>query len=112
MIYIDSGNGEFTGQGVCGIRQAGRTIYPPIGTAYPDVLEDTDKFPTELSCVEASVSAPQSMAANITAATAVVDLVYNILALGESTLRQTTFSTKTVHVQPTIQQRRKRRKAA
>lgn len=112
LIYIDSGNGEFTGQVVCGIRQAGKTIYPPIGTVYPDVLEDTDKFPTELSCAEASVSAPQSMAANITAATAVVDLVYNILALGESTVRQTTFSTKTVNVRPTIQPRKKRGKAA
>nr|WP_325204321.1 ThiF family adenylyltransferase [uncultured Oscillibacter sp.] len=112
LIYIDSGNGEFTGQVVCGIRQAGRTIYPSIGTVYPDVLEDTDKFPTELSCAEASVSAPQSMAANITAAMAVVSIVYNILALGESTVRQTTFSTKTVNVRPTIQQKKKRRKAA
>lgn len=112
LIYIDSGNGEFTGQVVCGIRQAGRTLYPPIGTAYPDVLEDTDKFPTELSCAEASVSAPQSMAANITAAMAVVCMVYNILALGESTVRQTTFSTKTVNVRPMIQQRTNRRKAA
>lgn len=112
LIYIDSGNGEFTGQVVCGIRQADRTIYPSIGTVYPDVLEDTDKFPTELSCAEASVSAPQSMAANITAAMAVVDLAYNILALGDSTVRQTTFSTKTVNVRPTIQQKKKGRKAA
>lgn len=107
LIYIDSGNGEFTGQVVCGIRQAGRTLYPPIGTVYPDVLEDTDKFPTELSCAEASVSAPQSMAANITAAMAVVNIVYNILALGGSTVRQTTFSTKTVNVRPTIRQKKK-----
>lgn len=112
LIYIDSGNGEFTGQVVCGVRRAGKVYYPPIGTAYPDVLEDTDKFPTELSCAEASVSAPQSIAANITAATAVVDLIYNILALGESTVRQMTFSTRSVNVRPTIQQTRKRRKAA
>lgn len=89
-----------------------RTCYPSIGTVYPDVLEDTDKFPTELSCAEASVSAPQSMAANIMAAMVVVDMVYNILALGDSTVRQTTFSTRTVNVRPTVQQRKKRRKAA
>jgi len=40
------------------------------------------------------------MAANITAATAVVDMVYNILALGDSTVRQATFSTRTVNVRP------------
>ena len=112
LIYIDSGNGEFTGQVVCGVRQAGRTIYPSIGTVYPDVLEDTDKFPTELSCAEASVSTPQSMAANITAAMVVVDMVYNILALGESTVRQVTFSTRSVNVRPTIQKRKKTRRAA
>lgn len=100
LIYIDSGNGEFTGQVICGIRRANKTYYPPIGTVYPDVLEDTDKFPTELSCAEASISAPQSMAANITAATAVVDMVYNILTLGDNTVRQVTFSTKTVNVRP------------
>jgi len=111
LIYIDSGNGEYTGQVVCGVRRGSRTYYPPIGTVYPDVLEETDKFPTELSCAEASVSAPQSMAANITAATAVVDMVYNILAVGDSTVRKTTFSTRTVNVRPEIQQQ-KRRKAA
>ncbi len=100
LIYIDSGNGEYTGQVVCGIRRSGKTYYPPIGTVYPDVLEDTDKFPTELSCAEASVSAPQSMAANITAATAVVSIVYNILALGDSSVRKVTFSTQTVNVRP------------
>lgn len=111
LIYIDSGNGEFTGQIVCGVRRAGKTYYPPIGTVYPDVLEDTDKFPTELSCAEASISAPQSMAANITAATAVVDMVYNILILGDNTVRQATFSTKTLNVRP-VTKSQKYKKAA
>lgn len=109
LIYIDSGNGEYTGQVVCGVRRSGRTYYPPIGTVYPDVLEDTDKFPTELSCAEASVSAPQSMAANITAATAVVDIVYNILTVGDSSVRQATFSTRTVNVRPELQKKRRRK---
>ena len=112
LIYIDSGNGEFTGQVVCGVRRGGRTYYPPIGTVYPDVLVETDKFPTELSCAEVSVSAPQSMAANITAATLVVDMVYNILATGSSTVRKVTFSTQTVNVRPELQKQNTRRKAA
>ena len=111
LVYIDSGNGEFSGQVVCGVRRNGHTFFKPIGGVQPEMLKDTDKFPSELSCAEASVSDPQSMAANITAAMVVVDMVYNILALGESTVRQVTFSTKTVNVRPTIQQK-KRRKAA
>ena len=108
LIYIDSGNGEYTGQVVCGVCGSGKTYFPSIGTVYPDVLEDTDKFPTELSCAEASVSDPQSIAANITAATVVVDIIYNILALGDSTVQQATFSTRTVNIRPEVQKRRRK----
>lgn len=107
LIYIDSGNGEYTGQVVCGIRRNGRTYYKPVGLLYPELMEDTDRFPSELSCAEASVSAPQTIAANLMAATAVVSLVYNILVVGSCTTRQVTFSTKTVNIRPTIQTRRK-----
>lgn len=110
LIYIDSGNGMHTGQIVCGIRSGGRTIYRPVGAAFPEVLQDTDKFPTELSCAEASVSAPQSIAANITAATAVVDMIYNILTVGETRVRQITFATGSVNMRATLQ--KTRRKAA
>mgnify|MGYP002284381342 CR=1 FL=1 len=75
-----------------------------------EVLRDTDKFPTELSCAEASVSAPQSIAANITAATAVVDMIYNILTVGETRVRQITFATGSVNMRATLQ--KSRRKAA
>ena len=112
LIYVDSGNGEHTGQVVCGIRSGGRTMYRPVGALYPDVLEETDKFPTELSCAEASLSAPQSIAANITAATAVVDIIYNILALGESRVRMVTFATPSCNVRPTLQKRRAAKKKA
>ena len=110
LIYIDSGNGMHTGQIVCGIRSGGRTFYRPVGAAFPEVLQDTDKFPTELSCAEASVSAPQSIAANITAATAVVDMIYNILTVGETRVRQITFATGSVNMRATLQ--KTRRKAA
>jgi len=108
LIYIDSGNGEYTGQVVCGIRRNGKTYYKPVGDAYPDVLLDTDKYPTELSCAEAAISAPQSIAANIMAAAAVVSYLYNILVLGSIETRSVTFSTKTVNLKPVITQKRKK----
>ena len=110
LIYIDSGNSEYTGQVVCGVRSGGRTLYRPVGKIYPEVLSDNDKFPTELSCAEASVSAPQAITANITAATAVVDMIYNILTLGESRVRQVTFATTSCNVRPVLA--KQRRKAA
>ena len=112
LVYIDSGNGEHTGQVVCGIRRNGRTYYKPIGEVYPDVLADTDKFPTELSCAEASVSAPQSIVANIMAATVVVSYIYNILILGSIEVRSVTFSTRTVNLKPDIPHKRKRKSLA
>lgn len=107
LVYIDSGNGEFTGQIVCGVRRNGHTVFKPIGGVQPELLKDTDKFPSELSCAEASVSDPQSMAANIMAATAVVNMVYNILALGENLVRQTEFSTRTVKMQTVLEKQRR-----
>lgn len=107
LIYIDSGNGEYTGQVVCGIRRGGRTYYKPVGQLYPELMEETDLFPSELSCAEASVSAPQTIVANLMAATAVVNLVYNILVVGNCKTRQVTFSTKTVNIRPTTQKSRR-----
>jgi hypothetical protein len=107
IIYLDSGNGEYTGQVVCGIRRKGWTYFEPIGDAYPDILSDNDKFPTELSCAEAAMSAPQSIVANVMAATAVVSYIYNILVLGSIEARSVTFSTKSVNLKPTIKHIRK-----
>lgn len=112
LIYIDSGNGEFTGQVVCGVRRKGKTYYKPVGEVYPDILEDTDKFPTELSCAEASVSAPQSIAANIMAATAVVSYIYNILVLGNIEVKKVTFSTKSVNLKPVLSRKERSKNAA
>lgn len=98
LVYIDSGNDEFSGQVVCGIRCNRRTIYKPVCKLYPDMLEETDKFPSELSCAEAAVSAPQSITANIMAATVVTDFVYNIVARGKLTTRYAVFSAASINV--------------
>ena len=111
LVYIDSGNGECTGQVVCGVRRGGKTVYQPVGLLYPDMAQADDCFPSEVSCAEAAVSAPQTIAANLMAATAVVTMVYNILAVGSSTVQQATFSTKTVNLRA-CQKQKKERKAA
>lgn len=108
LVYIDSGNGEFTGQVVCGVRRKGKIYYKPVGEIYPDILEDTDKFPTELSCDEASVSAPQSIVANIMAAAAVTAYIYNILVLGNIEVKKVTFSTKSVNLKPALSRKKKK----
>lgn len=103
LVYIDSGNEEFSGQVVCGVRRNGRTIFKPIGGIAPEILKAQDRFPSEISCAEAAQADPQSMAANIMAATVMVDMVYNILAHGRSRVRVTEFSTQTAKMQTTLE---------
>ena len=101
LIYIDSGNGESAGQVVCGIRQKGRTLYKPVCSLYPDMLEindEQDLLPTEMSCAERAVSAPQSVTANLMAATAVTSFLYNFLIRGETVTRSVTFSAKQINM--------------
>lgn len=90
IVYIDSGNGEFTGQVVCGCKINGKVISKPVAKVFPDILKDIEKFPSELSCAERSVSAPQSIAANVFASTAVSTMLYYLLIEGE--LRNTRIS--------------------
>lgn len=112
LIYIDSGNSKASGQVICGVRRSGKTFYQPVASLYPEVLEQTDKFPTELSCAEASISAPQTIAANLAAATVVTIHIYNILAEGNNhSVGKSVFSTKSVNIQ-SFKKNVKRRKAA
>lgn len=108
LIYIDSGNGEHTGQVVCGVRQNNRTTYKPVCALYPDMLKDEDKFPSELSCAERTVSAPQSVTANLTAATAVVSFLYDLLICGELNTRYITFSSRQINMRAEMVKKRKR----
>ena len=47
LIYIDSGNGEFSGQVVCGVRRNGRTVRKPVGGVFPELLKAQDRFPVQ-----------------------------------------------------------------
>ena len=94
IIYIDSGNGEYTGQVVCGAKMSGTIISKPIAKVYPDILTDIEKFPSELSCAERSVSAPQTIAANVFASTAVATMLYYLLIEGELQNNRLTFSSR------------------
>lgn len=93
FMWIDCGNSEFAGQVVAtssymyeidgSTRQAKRTynICPDLVEVKRDLLDPAnwDKFASELSCEEAAVSAPQTMAANTTAANVCLNMLFAIL---------------------------------
>ena len=99
-------------QVVCGVRRNGHTMRKSIGGVHPEMLKDTDKFPSELSCAEAAQEDPQSIVANVTAATAVLIMVYNILTHGENMALQTDFSTRTIRMQTVLEKQPQTRRNA
>lgn len=92
IIYIDAGNAESGGQVVCGMKSSGKVMSKPVASVYPDILKDIEKFPSELSCAERSVSAPQSIAANLFASTAISTMLYYLLIKGELKTTRIAFS--------------------
>ena len=93
------------------MRRNGRTIHKSIGGVHPEMLKDTDLFPSEISCAEAAQEDPQSIVANVTAATAVLIMAYNILTHGENNALQTDFSTQTIRMQTVLEKKTRRRAA-
>lgn len=70
MIWIDSGNTERTGQIYIAIKEDGEVKYPSpidIDTVLAK-LDKNERHPEEISCAEVSLSAPQNITTNATAA--------------------------------------------
>ncbi|HHV42563.1 MAG TPA: hypothetical protein GXX72_06955 [Clostridiaceae bacterium] len=96
MIYIDSGNDEWSGQVVMGAKGRKKIILPPVGYYYPDILEDTDTlFPSEESCQDIAVSSPQNIATNITAATITFTILNQLFFNGGTEIYGATFNATT-----------------
>ena len=92
LVYIDAGNGLYTGQVVCGLRKNGRTQSKPVGALYPDILSDQDSFPSELSCADRAASEPQAITANLMASNTVICMLYDLLCVGKLYTKSATFS--------------------
>jgi len=96
MVYIDSGNDEWSGQVIMGAKGRKKIMLPPIGYYYPDILEDTDTlFPSEESCQDIAVSSPQNIATNITAATIIFTVLNQLFWSGGTETYGATFNAKT-----------------
>lgn len=94
-FWIDSGNEERAGQVVCGhtpygyrnsvkagpyigIRQ-GVFSMPCVMDCYPDLIKDDGGFNSQLSCADRSISTPQNMQANVSAATIIMNYARKII---------------------------------
>jgi len=93
MFWLDAGNEEWAGQVVLGynaqrdFQEGNRDKHvfnlPSVADIYPEILEATDKLPTELSCAERAVSNPQNIFTNQLAATLMMGFANTILTSNE-----------------------------
>ena len=84
LIYIDTGNGEGdfrAGQTICGAKQDGKVIKPPVGDIYPQaLLEEAPRVDNEYRCSQIEEH-PQNFVANVMSATVTFTMLNNIINL-------------------------------
>lgn len=119
MIYLDAGidsvlfdkegnveiESGYSGQVVCGLRNKGKTILPPVGEVYPDILRDKDsRLPTE-ACGETIINYPQRMQTNEVAAIVLAGYLNTILGDYQIISHYTNFNARTMLIKPTYIQK-------
>lgn len=78
-VYIDSANEFAEGEIVVGIRINGKTVAPPRGFYFPEVLKSRGKRASEISCGAVNKSAPQHLITNLAAAGHVLSFVVQLM---------------------------------
>jgi molybdopterin/thiamine biosynthesis adenylyltransferase len=95
LFYIDSGNDEWDGQIVTGIKANRKIMSEPIGLIYPEILEDTTGiFKSKESCMEVREERPQQFITNLQAAVIVLSYLSDIIITQDLTSHQSTFNIK------------------
>lgn len=98
LFWIDSGNEESSGQVICGYNPSTRGSFksrkinlekskitsgefslPSVIDLYSDISKDESGFNSSLSCAERSISAPQNMQTNVTAATLIMNFAQKLI---------------------------------
>ena len=81
-ILISGGNDLIDGNVQIYIRKGGEDVTPSLVDYHPEIQDPRDKHPEEASCEELSKSAPQIFFTNLTVATIMCWVIYNIMTDG------------------------------
>jgi PRTRC genetic system ThiF family protein len=93
IIYIDSGNGKFTGQIVVGYKN-NDIILEAVGTVFPESLVETEEE-TPRNCALNALENPQNIGANDMAATLIFSVLNALLTNGDINTHILTFDALT-----------------
>lgn len=97
LIYIDAGNGKFTGQVVIGYRTS-QVILPPVGEVFPEALIEEPETQPVVNCALNALQNPQNIGANDIAATLVFSVVNILLTNDEINSHIITFDGQTQEI--------------
>jgi len=81
VIIVSGGNDYTDGNVQLFIREHGKSLTPSLTDYHPEIIEPSDKLPTEMSCEELANSDPQLFFANLTAATIMCWIAYKLVTL-------------------------------
>lgn len=100
LIYLDAGNSEFAGQVVMGFRYGGETLLAPVAEYYPDILTAQDEISAGGSCGRHVVKEPQSLVANMWAATTLLSFLNNIIGVKKIPTFSASFNAHNIVARP------------
>lgn len=90
FLWIDAGNSQFSGQVVCGFNTQRKLTedyskphmfsLPSCTQVFPEILKQTDKFKSEISCDDMAVDNIQNISANILSSTCLFSMLNQLLA--------------------------------
>ncbi len=93
IIYIDSGNGKFTGQIVVGYK-TDEIVLEAVGTVYPESMEEAE-IEAPRNCALNALENPQNIGANDMAATLIFSVLNILLTNGDINAHILTFDALT-----------------
>lgn len=101
LIYIDTGNGDGDnrlGQTICGAKQSGKIVKPPVADIYPQILEpEKEEAKIEYHCSQIDEH-PQNFVVNVISATIAFTMINNIVSLGRMKKSFVRFNTDNISV--------------
>lgn len=102
LIYIDTGNGDGdnrVGQTICGAKQNGVVIKPPVAEIYPQAVNDEPAKNEEIeySCSQIQEH-PQNFVVNVMSATVTFIMLNNIISLSKMKKNFVMFNTDYISI--------------
>lgn len=104
LVWLDAGNEQMSGQVVMGIKRKGKVYLPPITDLYPDILDKAKDPVSNERCGNIAVTnllkSSQYFITNITAATTLLNFLYQLLMGMELTVNAADFNIQFCHTKP------------